>query len=123
MIQPVTTLSPKVRFRGENASSAKSEVGKYRRRFAYASAVGASMALGAVTTVIARNYTANWAHSGIYGMMGTAAALMFLVPGFKYKADAETAALIKNTDKKVIMDSAVSSSRKKIFKNTLRKAV
>ncbi len=120
MIRPVSALTPKVMYRGESTSE-KQDVGKYRRRFAVAGAVGTSLALGAVTTVIARNYTSNWAHSGIYGALGTAAALMFLVPGFKYKADSETKAIMKNTEnsagKKVLTDSIPKRNlRKKLIR-------
>ena len=84
MILPVNALTPKVLFRGDDSR----EVAKMqtKKRVAIFNAAGISAILGAATTAIARSNTSSWKHAGYFGIGAFAVAMMFLVPGFMYKA-------------------------------------
>ena len=98
MIQPVNALAPKVSFRGEKDGSVNTDSGNYKRVFAYSRKVFSSVAFGTAATIAFRTCTSNWAHAAILGAMTTIAALMYFIPGLKYKADKEATTLIKEAD-------------------------
>jgi len=84
MILPVNALTPKVLFRGDESK----EIAKLRtkKRVALLNATGISAILGAATTAIARSNTSSWRHAGYFGIGASLLSMMFLVPGFMYKA-------------------------------------
>ena len=102
MIQPVNALSPKVLFRGDeiNQSRIASEGKTLKTRLALFNAGGISVGLGAATTAIARSNTSSWKHAGYYGVGAALVSMMFLVPGFLYKAGLYTT---KNADKEMLL--------------------
>ncbi len=87
MIQPVNALTPKVLFGGleksKNENPAKTQLEK---RLAIANAVGISAILGALTTGIARSYTASWKNAGLFGLGAGAVTMMFALPKYLYRA-------------------------------------
>ena len=84
MILPVNALTPKVLFRGdESREFAKMQT---KKRVAIFNAAGISAILGAATTAIARSNTSSWRHAGYFGIGASIISMMFLAPGFMYKA-------------------------------------
>jgi hypothetical protein len=84
MILPVNALTPKVLFRGdESREAAKMQT---KKRVALFNAAGISAILGAATTAIARSNTSSWRHAGYFGIGASLISMMFLAPGFLYKA-------------------------------------
>ncbi len=101
MIQPVNALSPKVLFRGENDSNQREKEAKtLRTRLALFNAGGISVGLGAATTAIARSNTSSWKHAGYYGATVGLISMLFLAPGFLYKAGVYTT---KNAETKDVL--------------------
>ena len=86
MIQPVNSLTPRVSFRENNRNYTNPVSRKMERRLAMLNAGGLSVAIGAITTVVARSYTSGWKHAGNYGIGAALLAFMFLGPEFLYKA-------------------------------------
>lgn len=86
MIQPVSALTPKVMFRGDNVGYENPVNRKMERKLAILNAGGLSVVAGALTTVIARSYTSSWKHAGGFGAVATAVGMMFLAPRFLYKS-------------------------------------
>ena len=84
MILPVNALTPKVLFRGDDTKEyAKQQT---KKRVALFNAAGISAILGAATTAIARSNTSSWRHAGYFGIGASLISMMFLAPGFMYKA-------------------------------------
>ena len=99
MILPVNALTPKVLFRGdESREFAKMQT---KKRIAILNAAGISAILGAATTAIARSNTSSWRHAGYFGMGASIVSMMFLVPGFMYKAGIGINKKKNTTDKDV----------------------
>ena len=87
MIQPLNALTPKVLFRGDDGSSqAINPRRKTLRTYAIVDATGISVGLGAATMAIARSNTSSWKHAGYFGIGAALLSMMFLLPGFLYKA-------------------------------------
>lgn len=84
MILPVNALTPKVSFRGDESKELAKT--KTKRRMALFNATGISVILGAATTAIARSNTSSWRHASYFGIGASLISMMFLVPGFMYKA-------------------------------------
>ncbi len=100
MIQPVNALTPKVFFRGDAAVDSREAAKKQtQKRLALINAGGISLILGAATTAIARSNTSSWRHAGYFGLGAAAVSMMFLGPGFLYKAGINTT---KTADKDVL---------------------
>ena len=130
MIQPVNALTPKVLFRGETTVNAK-EFAKNnaKKNIAIVNATGISAILGAATTIIARSCTSSWRNAACFGIGTSLISMMFLVPGFLYKAgmytskQAEGDVFTKGTDatKKLHVDvGELSSSAKNTAKSTIK---
>ena len=80
MIQPVSTLTPRVGFRGS-----KSSYGMQARRYpdsgsALINAAGLSVAAGGITTAVSRVYTHSWSQAGMLGLCGAFLTLFFMAP-------------------------------------------
>lgn len=87
MIRPVSALSPKATFRGSHPSFHENPVDKkMETRLAILNAGGISTAMGALTTIVARSYTANWKHAGMFGLSAAAVTMLFVCPRFLYKS-------------------------------------
>ena len=84
MILPVNALTPKVLFRGDDSKEAAKM--RTRKRVALINAGGISVILGAATTAIARSSTSSWKNAGFFGIGASLISMMFLAPGFLYKA-------------------------------------
>jgi len=130
MILPVNALTPKVLFKGDDArESAKLQT---KKRIALFNAAGISAILGAATTAIARSNTSSWQHAGYFGIGASIISMMFLAPGFMYKAgiginkknkQAEVDVFAKEIDmpKKLMSDvGEVSSTIKNTTKATIK---
>ena len=85
MILPVNALTPKVLFRGDDLAKESAKV-QTKKRVALFNAAGISVILGAATTAIARSNTSSWRHAGYFGIGASLISMMFLAPGFLYKA-------------------------------------
>lgn len=86
MIQPVNALSPKVSYRGSRFENQNPINRKMERRLAILNAGGISVITGALTTAIARSYTASWKSAGLFGIGASAITMMFICPRFLYKS-------------------------------------
>lgn len=99
MIQPVNALAPKVFFKGRNNDSVNfDEAKRTERNLAIANAGGISAAAGALTTVIARSYTATWKNAGLFGVGAGLITMMFICPKLLYKAGFNTSQSEKGAD-------------------------
>ena len=99
MIQPVNALAPKVFFKGRNNDSVNfDEAKRTERNLALANAGGISAAAGALTTVIARSYTATWKNAGLFGVGAGLITMMFICPKLLYKAGFNTSQSEKGAD-------------------------
>ena len=129
MILPVNALTPKVLFRGdESGESAKMQT---KKRVALFNAAGISVILGAATTAIARSNTSSWRHAGYFGIGASIISMMFLAPGFLYKAgvgvnkkstaDGDVFAKDIEMPKKLLSDVGdISSTAKSTTKATIK---
>ena len=98
MIQPVNALAPKVSFKGQY-SEFKNPVNKRtEKRLAILNAGGVSVAMGAVTTAIARSYTSSWKHASWFGLGAAAVTMLFVCPRFMYKSGINAYAKEKEMD-------------------------
>ena len=98
MIQPVNALAPKVSFKGQY-SDFKNPVNRCtEKRLAILNAGGISVAMGAVTTAVARSYTSSWKHAGWFGLGAAAVTMMFVCPRFMYKSGINSYAKEKEMD-------------------------
>lgn len=98
MIQPVNALTPKVSFKGQY-SDFKNPVNKRtEKRLAILNAGGVSVAMGAVTTAIARSYTSSWKHASWFGLGAAAVTMLFVCPRFMYKSGINAYAKEKEMD-------------------------
>ncbi len=86
MIQPVSALSPKVTYRGSNYANGNPINRRMERRLAILNAGGISTVVGALTTAIARSYTASWKSAGLFGLGAGAITMLFICPRFLYKS-------------------------------------
>ena len=86
MIQPVNALAPKVFFKGRNDDYGNPVNRKMERKLAILNSGGISAAAGALTTVIARSYTATWKNAGLFGIGAALITMMFICPRFLYKS-------------------------------------
>ncbi len=126
MIQPVNALSPKVFFRGETSIDEK-EVSKKQtqKRLALINAGGISVILGAATTAIARSNTSSWKHAGYFGIGSALISMMFLGPGFLYKAGINTSKPVDKDvftkEKKLVPEvNGISNVAKNTAKTTIK---
>ena len=86
MIQPVNALAPKASFKGAYSEFKNPVNRRTEKRLAILNAGGISVAMGAVTTAIARSYTSSWKHAGWFGLGAAAVTMMFVCPRFMYKS-------------------------------------
>ena len=86
MIQPVSALTPKASFRGSKNSSVNPVNRRTEKRLAILNAGGISAVAGALTTVIARSYTASWKHASFWGVGAGLVTMMFICPRLLYKS-------------------------------------
>ena len=128
MIQPVNALTPKVLFRGETNAKELAK-NSTKRNIAIANATGISAILGAATTAIARSCTSSWRSAACVGVGASLISMMFLLPGFLYKAgintskQAEADVFAKSSDakKKLCADVVeLSGTAKNTAKSTLK---
>ena len=84
MIQPVSALTPKVLSRGSNLSNPVNR--RTEKRLAILNAGGISAVAGALTTVIARSYTASWKHASFWGVGAGLVTMMFICPRLLYRS-------------------------------------
>ena len=96
MIQPVNALAPKVFFKGRNNVSPEGK--RTERNLAVANAAGISTVAGALTSVIARSYTATWKNAALFGLGGGLITMMFICPKLLYKAGINTSQSEKGAD-------------------------
>lgn len=59
---------------------------KLEKRLAILNAGGISAVAGALTTAIARSYTASWKNAGMFGIGAGFVTMMFICPRFMYKS-------------------------------------
>ena len=86
MIQPVNALAPKVFFKGRKNELDNPVNRKLEKRLAILNAGGISAVAGALTTAIARSYTASWKNAGMFGVGAALVTMMFICPRFMYKS-------------------------------------
>ena len=87
MIQPVSAFSPRAGFRGNNGAYGLTTKGNSSKsKIALLNAGGVSVAIGGLTTAVARSYTTNWAHAGVLGLCGAFLAMFFMTPQIIEKA-------------------------------------
>ena len=86
MIQPVNALAPKVFFKGRKNELDNPVNRKLEKRLAILNAGGISAVAGALTTAIARSYTASWKNAGMFGVGAALVTMMFICPKFMYKS-------------------------------------
>ena len=87
MIKPVSALSPKAAFRSSHPSFHENPVDKkMETRLAILNAGGISAAMGALTTIVARSYTARWKNAAWFGLCAAAVTMLFVCPRFLYKS-------------------------------------
>ena len=86
MIQPVNALTPKVFFKGRKNELDNPVNRKLEKRLAILNAGGISAVAGALTTAIARSYTASWKNAGMFGIGAGFVTMMFICPRFMYKS-------------------------------------
>ena len=86
MIQPVNALSPKVSYRGRRSENENPINRRMERRLAILNAGGISVITGALTTAIARSYTASWKSAGLFGVGASVITMLFICPRFLYKS-------------------------------------
>lgn len=86
MIQPVNALAPKVLFKGRKSELDNPVNRKLEKRLAILNAGGISAVAGALTTVIARSYTASWKNAGMFGIGAGFVTMMFICPRLMYKS-------------------------------------
>lgn len=124
MIQPVNTLAPKVFLKGRNndySNAVLQESKRTERNLAIANAAGISSVAGALTTVIARSYTATWKNAGLFGLGGGLITMMFICPKLLYKAGISTYNSEKATDSSKKMLDVNTSRISSYSKNTIKK--
>ena len=80
MIQPISTLTPRVGFRGSSSPYGMRAKGFSDSGAAMISALGLSIASGGITAAIARVYTKSWSQAGMLGLFGTFLTLFFMAP-------------------------------------------
>lgn len=97
MIQPVNALAPKVYFKGQSNDFLKSEGKRTERNLAIVNATGISTVAGALTSVIARSYTATWKNAALFGLGGGLITMMFICPKLLYKSGIYTSKTEKET--------------------------
>ena len=98
MIQPVNALAPKASFKGAYSEVKNPVNRRTEKRLAILNAGGISVAMGAVTTAIARSYTSSWKHAGWFGLGAAAVTMMFVCPRFMYKSGINSYAKEKEMD-------------------------
>ena len=98
MIQPVNALAPKVSFKGQYSDFKNPVNRRTEKRLAILNAGGISVAMGAVTTAVARSYTSSWKHAGWFGLGAAAVTMMFVCPRFMYKSGINSYAKEKEMD-------------------------
>lgn len=86
MIQPVSALTPKASFRGSKDYSANPVNRRTEKRLAILNAGGISAVAGALTTAIARSYTASWKHASFWGIGAGLVTMMFICPRLLYRS-------------------------------------
>ncbi len=124
MIQPVNALAPKVFFKGRNNDYVNSVTPKDKRterNLAIANSVGISSIAGALTSVIARSYTATWKNAGLFGLGAGLVTMMFICPKLLYKAGINTT---NTADKEASAKKLLDINSNKIgnySKSTLKK--
>ena len=115
MIQPLNALTPKVLFRGNDGINSATDAKRNAlKTFAIIDATGISVGLGAATTAIARSNTSSWKHAGYIGVGAALVSMLFLLPGFLYKAGVHTT---KSGDKD-LFQKEINSSKKLLTETT-----
>ena len=109
MIQPLNALTPKVLFRGDDSIKFEANPKKKAlKTFAIIDATGISVGIGAATTAIARSNTSSWKNAGFIGIGAALLSMMFLLPGFLYKAGFNTT----KTGDKDLFQKEITNSKK-----------
>ena len=80
MIQPISTLTPRVGFRGTNDTYKVNLKGLTDSGVAMINAAGVALAAGGLTTTVARAYTRSWAQAGVLGLFGSFLTMFFMTP-------------------------------------------
>ena len=114
MIQPICALTPKV-FRGSDSSVSAQ---KAQKRIALLNAGGLSAMTGAATTVISRNVTSSWSHSGALGFLAAVATMMILAPNFMYNKGSKNNIKSKAKESDGIIKTL--ENKKNILENSAR---
>ena len=104
MIQPVNALTPKVFFKGRKNELDNPVNRKLEKRLAILNAGGISAVAGALTTAIARSYTASWKNAGMFGIGAGFVTMMFICPRFMYKSGINSYKKEKEVQKKLLTD-------------------
>ncbi len=120
MIQPVNALAPKVFFKGRNNDSASAK--RTERNLAVINAAGISTVAGALTSVIARSYTATWKNASLFGLGGGLMTMMFVCPKLLYKAGLYTSKSEKEAESSTKKLLDINPNKLESYsKNTLKK--
>lgn len=80
MIQPVSALSPRAGFRGDNKTYGKQNLDASKRNIALINAGGIAVASGGLVTALARSQTSSWAHSAVIGLCASFLTMFFMTP-------------------------------------------
>ena len=86
MIQSVSALNTRVCFCKQKDPNRNPVNRKMEQRLAVLNAGGISVASGALTTAIARSYTASWKNAGMFGLGAALITMMFICPRLLYKS-------------------------------------
>lgn len=80
MIQPISSATPRIGFRGSNSSYGMRAKGYSDAGAAMINAGGLSIAAGGITAAVARVYTQSWSQAGMLGLFGAFLTLFFMTP-------------------------------------------
>ena len=86
MVYPISVTTPKRSFCGYGNEYKNPVNRKVEKRLAILNAGGLSAVAGALTTVIARTYTASWKNATSFGVGAGLVTMMFICPRFLYKS-------------------------------------
>ena len=123
MIHPISAISPRVVFRGQNRTYGDTSRGISNSKIALLSAGGLATAAGGLTTIIARAHTNSWPHAAVLGACGAFLSMFFMTPqlieksafsSFAKKGESITTA---ETQKVAgVVKESIKPARKLIFK-------
>ena len=80
MIHPISAISPRAVFRGQNRTYGDTSRGISNSKIALLSAGGLATAAGGLTTIIARAHTNSWPHAAVLGACGAFLSMFFMTP-------------------------------------------